>query len=209
MGRKLQLRKNFGIKLKTILIQKSRKRFYDTQMAKKQEKTVVLERNYIIPLRRAWQNVPRYKRANKAVKTVREFLARHMKVRDDIKSVKLSKFLNQAVWKRSIKKPPAKIEVKAIKYSTGEVEAELAKLGKKEEILKSREKSEQEKAQAKKQEQAKQAEAKQETEKKAEEENRAEQLKEEERLLQKEKRDVERELIKPKVTVQQRKALEK
>src|SRR3989338_1508471 len=178
-------------------------------MAKKQEKTAVLERNYIIPLRRAWQNVPRYKRANKAIKTVREFLARHMKVRDGIKSVKLSKFLNQAVWRRSIKKPPAKIEVKATKYSTGEVEAELAKLGKQEEILKSREKSEQDKAQAKKQEQAKQAETRQETEKKAEEEKRAEQLKEEERLLQKEKRDIERELIKPKVTVKQRKALEK
>ncbi|MFH0831641.1 MAG: 50S ribosomal protein L31e [archaeon] len=177
-------------------------------MAKKQEKTIVLERKYIIPLRSSWMHVPRYKRANKAVKTIREFIARHMKVRDDIKKIKLSKFLNEAVWRRSIKKPPAKIEIKAVKYSTGEVMVEVVKLSKRAEMIMAKEKSEIAKAAVKKSEiEKKQAE--QEKEGNAEEEKRAEELKEEERLLQKEKHEVERELIKPRTEVHQRKALEK
>lgn len=183
-------------------------------MAKKQEKTIMLERTYIIPLRRKWQNVACYKRANKAVKTIKEFIARHMKVYDieARKKIKISKFLNEAVWFRGIKNPPHKIEVKAIKYSTGEVEVELAKLPKKAEIAKAKEKTEQEKAEAKRQEEAKKAEAEkaaEEIEKEKAEEEKAEKLKEEERLLKKEKIEIERELIKPKTTIQQRKALEK
>ena len=179
-------------------------------MAKKQERTIVLERKYIIPLRRSWQNVPRYKRANKAVKTIREFIARHMKVRDDIKLVRLSKFLNQAVWSRGIKKPPAKIEVKAVKYSDGKVEVEAVKLSKTAELAKAREIEETSKAEAKKQEEAKKQKPEAApTEEKVEEGKRAEVLKEEERLLQKEKLDIERELIKPKIKIQPRKALEK
>lgn len=178
-------------------------------MAKKQEKTIVLERKYIIPLRSSWMHVPRYKRANKAVKTIREFIAKHMKVRDDIKKVKLSKFLNEAVWRRSIKKPPAKIEIRAVKYSTGEVMVEVVKLSKKSEMILAKEKSELEKAAAKKAEiEKKQAEQAKDGSK-VEEEKRAEQLKEEERLLQKQRHEVEKEIIKPKTEVHQRMALEK
>ena len=75
-----------------------------------------LEREYIIPLRRGWKRVPRYKRANKAIKTIKEFLARHMKIRDrDLKKIKVDRYLNEVVWFRGIKKPPIKIKVKAIK----------------------------------------------------------------------------------------------
>jgi large subunit ribosomal protein L31e len=192
-------------------------------MAKKEEKKIILERTYIIPLRRECKKVAGYRKAEKAIKHVREFLARHMQVREEPnKKIKLSKFLNEAVWFRGIKKPPAKIKVKAIKYSTGDVEAELAELPKKAQIAKAKEKAEQQKAEAKRKEQ----EAKEEAEEKAkteektkeqtEQEKKAEGLKKEERLLEKEhkeilkeKMEVEHELIKPKVKMQPRMALEK
>ena len=75
-----------------------------------------LEREYTIPLRREWRKVPRYKRTNKAVKAIKEFLARHMKIRDrDLKKIKISTSLNEILWTRGIKKPPAKTRVKAVK----------------------------------------------------------------------------------------------
>jgi large subunit ribosomal protein L31e len=75
-----------------------------------------LEREYIIPLRKSTNKVPSYKKANKAVKTIKEFLARHMKVADrDLDNVRIDKYLNEMIWHRGIKHPPAKIKVKAIK----------------------------------------------------------------------------------------------
>lgn len=93
---------------------------------KKKEEVVTLEREYVIPLRIKWQRVVRYKRANKAIKAIKEFLVRHMKIRDrDLKKIKIDKYLNEAIWFRGIKKPPIKIKVKAIKQ--GEiVRVELA-----------------------------------------------------------------------------------
>ncbi len=83
---------------------------------KTEDKPDKIEREYIIPLRRSWKRVPRYKRANKGVKAIKEFLLRHMKIRDrDLNKIKLDKYLNEAVWSRGIKKPPIKIKVKAVK----------------------------------------------------------------------------------------------
>lgn len=86
-------------------------------MAKKTEpKKPELERIYTIPLNIKRTSVPRYKRANKAIKTIKEFLVRHMKIRDrDLKKIKIDQYLNEAVWFRGIKKPPIRIKVKAIK----------------------------------------------------------------------------------------------
>src|SRR3989344_565667 len=85
-------------------------------MAKTETKIEKIEREYIIPLRWKVAKVPVYKRANKAVKAIREFIVRHMKIYDrDLKKVKIDKYLNQAIWLRSIKKPPEKIKVKAVK----------------------------------------------------------------------------------------------
>lgn len=86
-----------------------------------------IEREYIIPLREKVRSVPRYKKTNKAIRTIKEFLVRHMKIRDkDLKKVKIDKYLNQAIWQRGIKHPPNKIKVKAIKESgSDEVRAEL------------------------------------------------------------------------------------
>ncbi len=75
-----------------------------------------LEREYIIPLRHRWSIVPRYKRTNKAVKAVKEFLVRHMKIRDrDLDKIKLDKYLNETLWNRGIRSPPSRIKVLAVK----------------------------------------------------------------------------------------------
>ena len=110
-------------------------------MAEKTEtKTENLEREYIIPLRKKWAKVPRYKRANKAIKAIKEFLARHMKIRDrDLRKIKIDKYLNETVWFRGIRNPPSKIKVKAIKeHGTGEVRAELSEMPEKIKFKKAR-----------------------------------------------------------------------
>lgn len=85
-----------------------------------------LEREYVIPLRKGSMKVPRYKRAKKAIKTLKEFLAKHMRVEDrDLRKVKVNIDLNNEVWFRGIKKPLHKIKVKAVKRE-GIVYAELA-----------------------------------------------------------------------------------
>ena len=109
-------------------------------MAKKTEtKTEKIEREYVIPLREKVRVVPRYKKVNKAVKTVKEFLVRHMKIRDrDLNKIKIDKYLNEALWFRGIRKPPHKIKVKAVKEG-GIVRAELADMPAKLKFKKARE----------------------------------------------------------------------
>lgn len=83
---------------------------------KPEPKVEKVERIYTIPLREKCRVVPRYKKTNKAIKTIKEFIARHMKIQDrDLKKVKIDSYLNEIVWFRGIKKPPIKIKVKAIK----------------------------------------------------------------------------------------------
>jgi len=76
----------------------------------------VLEREYVIPLRKEWTKVPRYKRTAKSVKAVKEFIAKHMKVPNrDIDKVKIDSYLNNEIWYRGSATPPARVKVKAIK----------------------------------------------------------------------------------------------
>jgi large subunit ribosomal protein L31e len=87
-----------------------------------------LEREYIIPLRKKYSHVPKHKRTPRAVKTVKNFLIRHFKIYDkDPKKIKLDKYLNEFLWFRGIKNPPAKVKVKAIKEE-GIVKVELVEL---------------------------------------------------------------------------------
>lgn len=82
-------------------------------MAEKKEKT---EQEYVIPLRGKFQHVARYKKTPKAVKTIKEFIARHMKIYDkDLNKVKVDKYVNEYLWARGIKNPPHKIKVLAKK----------------------------------------------------------------------------------------------
>lgn len=73
------------------------------------------EREFIISLRRKFRKTARYRRAPKAIRAIKEFLARHMKIYDrDLKKIKIDKYLNEFVWTRGIRNPPAKIKIKAI-----------------------------------------------------------------------------------------------
>lgn len=71
---------------------------------------VDLERIYIIPLRKA-KRKPRSRRANAAIRVIKEFLQRHMKVEE----VKIDNKLNEYVWERGMHKIPSRVKVKAIK----------------------------------------------------------------------------------------------
>ena len=77
----------------------------------KDDKTVLLERIYTIPLRREFRKVGHWKRTEKAVVAVKEFLQKHMKAKD----VRLEKSLNDELWKHGIKNPPHKVKVTARK----------------------------------------------------------------------------------------------
>jgi large subunit ribosomal protein L31e len=78
--------------------------------------TKTIEREYVIPLRKHWLKAAKYKRARKAVKAIKQFIAKHMKVpdRDDSK-VRLDVYLNNEIWFRGKQNPPAKVKVKAVK----------------------------------------------------------------------------------------------
>lgn len=75
-----------------------------------------LEREYIVPLRRHWLNVPKYERTGKAIKALKQFIAKHMKVSErDVKKVKLDVYFNNELWFRGRAHPPSKVRVKARK----------------------------------------------------------------------------------------------
>jgi len=76
-------------------------------------KQIANEREYIIPLRREILKVPRHKRTPKAIKAIKQFIAKHMRIPDrDVKKVKIHKYLNQELWFRGIKNPITKVKVK-------------------------------------------------------------------------------------------------
>lgn len=79
------------------------------------------ERMYTIPLRKDVLKQPRVQKTNRAVKTVQQFLERHMKAED----VKISPMLNDKLWRRGVHRPPSKIRVKAKKDDKGVVTARL------------------------------------------------------------------------------------
>ncbi len=96
---------------------------------KKGDKIIILEREYVIPLRRYILTVPRYRRAKKAIMIIRQFLAKHMKTEDrNVRKIKIDKYLNSEIWFRGIKNPPSKIKVIAKKDSEGLVWVELAEI---------------------------------------------------------------------------------
>ena len=95
----------------------------------KEEKTeakVEIEREYIVPMRKGFMNVPHYRRAKKAVKTLKEFMVKHMNIRDgDTRKIKVNIHLNNEIWFRGVRNPLHKIKVKAKKID-GIVYVELA-----------------------------------------------------------------------------------
>ena len=130
-------------------------------MAKKEESAkTVLERVYNVPLRREFLKVANWRRTEKAVKALRQFIAKHMKSDNII----LGRYVNKELWKNGIKNPPHHVKISAKKDDKGKVVVELAELpAKAKRELKKQETSKKEKEKVKKEEsKAKEAEAKKE-----------------------------------------------
>lgn len=76
------------------------------------------EKIFVVPIGEV-KKAPRYRRARRAAKLIREYLARHMKS----ERIKLDPKLNEKLWERGQEKPPSKIRVKAVKDEDGVVNA--------------------------------------------------------------------------------------
>ena len=83
-----------------------------------------LERIYIIPLKKA--GFKSSKAAPSAVKRVKEYLTRHMKVEQG--KIWIDDSLNNALWSQGKYNMPSKIRVKAVKFDDGVVEAYIPEL---------------------------------------------------------------------------------
>ncbi|MFA5020059.1 MAG: 50S ribosomal protein L31e [Candidatus Pacearchaeota archaeon] len=106
-------------------------------MAKTKE--LAKEREYVVNLRREIMKVPKHKRTPKAVKAMKQFVAKHMRISDrDVKKVKLDKWLNQELWFRGIKNPPTKLKIK-VKRDADNVLVSLLELPEKWKFAKERE----------------------------------------------------------------------
>lgn len=98
------------------------------------EEEIVEERIYTIPLRKAWI-APRNKRAPKAIRIIKAFVTKHMKLETRIeeemgeeepKKLIIRNEVNEKVWRRGIEKPPRKIRVRAAKDKNGNITLYLA-----------------------------------------------------------------------------------
>jgi len=87
----------------------------------KKEKKIILERVYNVPLRKKYQRAPRWKRTNRAVSALKEFVLKNMKATE----MKLGKYANLELWKHGIRNPPHHIKVSCQKDEDGLVKVEL------------------------------------------------------------------------------------
>ncbi|MGA2130257.1 MAG: hypothetical protein ABSG05_01420 [Candidatus Pacearchaeota archaeon] len=151
----------------------------ETKSEKKEEKAEKRqEKEFIIPLRKTFRNTVIYKRTPKAIRTIKEFLLRHMKFYDgNLNSVKIDRYLNEFIWARSIRNPPAKVKIKA--FVDGDfIRAELAEFPeslkfKKQRMENREKKAETEKGKKKESEKTEEVKEKTEEEKKEEKEKKS------------------------------------
>ncbi|MEM3596805.1 MAG: 50S ribosomal protein L31e [Candidatus Bathyarchaeia archaeon] len=99
---------------------------------KVEEEEIIEERIYTVPLGKAWI-MPPNKRAARAVRLLRDFLKKHMKLEargegeeEEPKKLIITNEVNEWIWSRGIEKPPRKIRVRAAKDKDGNVTVYLA-----------------------------------------------------------------------------------
>lgn len=102
---------------------------------KAEEEEIVEERTYTVPLGKALI-VPANKRAARAMRMLRSFIIKHMKLEarkegtaeeeEEPTKLIITNEVNQKVWERGIEKPPRKIRVRAAKDKEGNVTVYLA-----------------------------------------------------------------------------------
>ena len=76
-----------------------------------------------IPLRAAW-NVPRTRRANRAIAEIRIHVSRHMKMTDE-EDLWIDEAVNHAIWSRGMQHPPRKIRVVCTREEGVPIEVKL------------------------------------------------------------------------------------
>ena len=109
-----------------------------------------VEREYIIPLRNNSRKVPRYKKASKGIKSIKEFVAKHMKVRDrDTRKIKLDSYLNNELWFRGSRNVVSKVKVK-VRKEGDVVKVELAQIPERIKFLKAKQEKRHKKVEKKK-----------------------------------------------------------
>jgi large subunit ribosomal protein L31e len=98
----------------------------------KETEDIVEERFYTIPLRKAWL-MARRKRTPRAMRIIRSFVEKHMKIgatkteeketdeEEEEERLIISAELNEKIWARGIQKPPRRIKVRVVKDSEGTV----------------------------------------------------------------------------------------
>jgi len=101
---------------------------------KEEEEEIVEERTYTIPLGKALIKPPK-KRAPRAMRMIRAFITKHMKLtataeegeeEKELPNLVISEEVNEKVWGRGIEKPPRKIRVRAAKDKDGNIKVYLA-----------------------------------------------------------------------------------
>ena len=82
-------------------------------------------RIYIVPLRKQFILVPRWRRSKQAMKILREFILKHTKA----DKVNISQWISEEVWKHGGKNPPGKLKVKVtLKETEKEIKGSSTKI---------------------------------------------------------------------------------
>ena len=85
-----------------------------------------LERIYVIPLQKIKHYTSASRLAPRAIKEIKRFLVRHMKVEEN--DIWIDNSVNENIWSRSKYKIPNGVRVRAIKFDDGVVEVSLPEL---------------------------------------------------------------------------------
>ena len=107
----------------------------EVKQRRKEEEEIVEEKIYTVPLNRAWI-MPLNKRSPRAVRILKAFVNRHMKVEapregeeeetEEPPKLIISNEVNERIWAKGIQKPPRNIRVRAAKDKDGNVTVYLA-----------------------------------------------------------------------------------
>lgn len=84
-----------------------------------------IERIYVVPFNRV-KHGPVSEAAPRAMREVRRFLSKHMKV--EAKDIWIDESVNHAIWNRGKYKIPSKLRVRAVKFDDGVVEVSLPEI---------------------------------------------------------------------------------
>ncbi len=78
---------------------------------------------FTVPLRKV-KMMPRTRRAPGAIKLIRSFLVKHLRIEED--SIWIDETLNEKIWERGIQKPPSRIKIKVVETEEEIFEVKLA-----------------------------------------------------------------------------------